>query len=403
MATSITSDPTQPYVDVELFAGAGGLTLGLTEAGFPPQHVFEIDAQCCSTLRYNSESPRPRIKARIHEQDVASVDWSQFTQPVRLLAAGPPCQPFSNGGKQLAHRDQRNQFPSTLRAVRELRPAVVLLENVPGLLRRAVRPYLDYIVRQLTYPSVAHQAPESWQEHNARLLGHCQRSPSDTPEYTVHRWTMNVADYGIAQSRLRVFIVAIRRGLPPVTKPQPTNSRLALIDSQRTGAYWQNRALPPRSRLQWPRRARSDDIAQDTVTQPWVTVRDAIHDLPVPRAEDLRADNHWLIPGARLYTGHNGSELDWPAKTIKAGVHGVPGGENVLLLGDHSHRYFTLREMARLQGFPDDYIFRGTRSQIIRQIGNAVPCTVARTIAHSLRPILDASQHPDGSTPPASG
>ena len=173
-------------------------------------------ARPCDTTR---KHPGHASMPQIHEQDVANVDWSQFSGPVRLLAAGPPCQPFSNGGKHLAQRDQRNQFPSTLRAVRELRPAVVLLENVPGLLRRTFRPYLDYIVRQLACPSVAHRAHESWQEHNARLLDHRRRSGSDEPEYSVHRWTMNVADYGIAQSRLRVFIVAIRRGLPSVTKP----------------------------------------------------------------------------------------------------------------------------------------------------------------------------------------
>ena len=80
----------------------------------------------------------------------------------------------------------------------------------------------------------------------------------------------------------------------------------------------------------------------------------------------------------------------------------MPGGENVLLLDDNTHRYFTLREMARLQGFPDDYIFKGTRSQIIRQIGNAVPCTVAEIIAGSLSTVLDVSRHPGGSRPGAS-
>ena len=86
---------------------------------------------------------------------------------------------------------------------------------------------------------------------------------------------------------------------------------------------------------------------------------------------------------------------------MKAGVHGVPGGENVLLLDNNTHRYFTLREMARLQGFPDDYSFTGTRSQIIGQIGNAVPCKVAQIIARSLKRVLDIAPHynvPNAST-----
>jgi len=77
--------------------------------------------------------------------------------------------------------------------------------------------------------------------------------------------------------------------------------------------------------------------------------------------------------------------LDWPAKTIKAGVHGVAGGENVLLLDNGRHRYFTLREMARLQGFPDDYDFTGPRSRIIGQIGNAVPVELARILGERLK------------------
>ena len=121
------------HIDIELFAGAGGLTLGLTNAGLSPDHLFELDEHCCATLRHNSGGSNPRITAEIHQEDVAEVDWSRFAEPVRLLSAGPPCQPFSHGGKHLADRDDRNQFPATLRAVRELKPAIVLLENVSGL------------------------------------------------------------------------------------------------------------------------------------------------------------------------------------------------------------------------------------------------------------------------------
>ena len=96
-------------------------------------------------------------------------------------------------------------------------------------------------------------------------------------------------------------------------------------------------------------------------------------------------NNHWMIPGARSYTGHTGSQLDWPSKTLKAGVHGVPGGENTLLCDDGSLRYYTLREMARIQTFPDCHYFTGARSSVTRQIGNAVPCDLAAAIASPLR------------------
>src|SRR5437763_173387 len=93
---------------------------------------------------------------------------------------------------------------------------------------------------------------------------------------------------------------------------------------------------------------------------PWLTVRDAISDLPNPeRFPNNNVPDHRFYPGAKSYIGHTGSPLDEPAKTLKAGDHGVPGGENMLASPDGSLRYFTVREAARLQTFPDDYIFEG--------------------------------------------
>ena len=86
----------------------------------------------------------------------------------------------------------------------------------------------------------------------------------------------------------------------------------------------------------------------------------------------------------RAYPGHTGSELDKPSKTIKAGVHGVPGGENMIRYPDGSLRYMTVREAARVQTFPDGYEFCGAWSEGMRQIGNAVPVELARVVAASV-------------------
>jgi DNA (cytosine-5)-methyltransferase 1 len=117
----------------------------------------------------------------------------------------------------------------------------------------------------------------------------------------------------------------------------------------------------------------------------WRTVRDALAGLPepAPRA-DGRFPDHVLMPGARPYPGHTGSPLDRPAKTLKAGDHGVPGGENMLVRPDGSVRYFTVREAARLQTFPDDFVFSGAWSESMRQIGNAVPVALARAVADTV-------------------
>lgn len=102
--------------------------------------------------------------------------------------------------------------------------------------------------------------------------------------------------------------------------------------------------------------------------------------------------NHWKVPGARRYAGHAGSVLDLPSKTIKAGVHGVPGGENTFVDDSGKLRYYTLREMARIQTFPDEHFFCGARIHVTRQIGNAVPCDLAAAMARPLYEILVSRQ-----------
>jgi DNA (cytosine-5)-methyltransferase 1 len=123
--------------------------------------------------------------------------------------------------------------------------------------------------------------------------------------------------------------------------------------------------------------------------QPWRTVRDALSDLPDPAKGGLvEVPNHVFVDGARRYKGHTGSSLDEPAKTLKAGGHGVPGGENMLALDDGTVRYFTVREAARLQTFPDNFVFCGTWTENMRQLGNAVPVMLAENVAMSLAKII---------------
>lgn len=124
---------------------------------------------------------------------------------------------------------------------------------------------------------------------------------------------------------------------------------------------------------------------------PWLTVRDALVGLPEPimEASALFFD-HVLQLGARVYSGHTGSFIDSPAKALKAGVHGVPGGENMLCRVDGSVRYFSVREAARLQTFLDDYRFSGPWSEAMRQLGNAVPVRLAQIVAGSIgRALMD--------------
>ena len=386
------ADPTSP-LDINLFAGAGGMALGLIAAGFSPRLLYEIDPYACTTLRDNAVPVDPPISDGVREVDIRDLAWREIRDlkvPVRLLAAGVPCQPFSLGGKHLADKDPRNLFPEFLNAVRQLNPRAVLIENVRGLLRPSFQPYLTYLLRQLEFPALEPGDEESWHDHDERLRRHLS-SPGVNVQYRVDTQLVNAADYGVPQIRSRAFIVAVRSDIPgEYTFPTPTHSRQALQRVQQNGDYWQRHNVPGPTTS--PSKIESTET--DCNTQlPWVTVRDCISDLPKPALEaNDAAMNHWFIPGAREYRGHTGSSLDWPAKTIKAGVHGVPGGENTVVNGSGDLRYLTLRETARVQTFPDGHLFHGARIHVTRQIGNAVPTTLAWALS---RPLYELLVSPD--------
>jgi DNA (cytosine-5)-methyltransferase 1 len=128
----------------------------------------------------------------------------------------------------------------------------------------------------------------------------------------------------------------------------------------------------------------------ESLLTPWQTVRDALHNLPDPRSNHGIKD-HIFHDGARIYPGHTGSILDAPAKTIKAGDHGVPGGENMIRFSDGTVRYLTVLEAKRLQTFPDDFAIKGVWGEAMRQIGNAVPVLLAETIGLELMKTLSLS------------
>ena len=388
---------------IELFTGAGGLALGIHRAGFQHLLTVEYDRDACDTLRLNVR--RGLIDWPIEEVDVRRFDYGPYPTDIDLLAGGAPCQPFSLGGKHVGQTDGRNMFPEVFRAVRELRPRAFLLENVRGLTRQSFRPYFDYILEQLAFPHVVSLSGEDWSDHKARLLTYhaAGEDVADAPWYqapamrydiTLPR-VLNVADYGVPQERHRVFIIGFRHDLGVRWFfPEPTHSVDALLYSQYVdGSYWQDHGLPRPSvpcRLA-NRVARLARRPKPMMTERWQTVRDAIRDLPEPvnYQHHPNHDNHVGIPDARVYPGHTGSPWDWPAKTIKAGDHGNPGGENMLRTDDGSVRYFTVRELARLQTFPDDWHFASSWSESRRQLGNAVPVDMAELLAQSIGRALE--------------
>jgi len=367
---------------VELFTGAGGLALGLDRAGFQHDLMVEWDAHACSTLTNNWD-----VSDRLYQGDVRHVDFTSLQDDIDLLAGGPPCQPFSLGGNHQGPLDPRDMFPEMIRAVRELRPKTILVENVKGLLRSSFARYFQYILLQFSHPELVARPAESWLDHWARLEQHRKHGLVDRPPYRMQCRLVNAADYGIPQRRQRVFIVGFRSDLGiDWAFPEPTHSAAALHYQQWvTGEYWERHGIPRPMKI--PHLNVRDDPPPDPL--PWQTVRDAIGDLPnFELRPDAEGWGHGFIPGARSYSGHTGSSLDAPSKTLKAGVHGVPGGENTVQCDDGSVRYYTIREAARLQTFPDTYQFTQSWAEHMRQLGNAVPVDLAYHIAQSIQNAL---------------
>ena len=383
---------------VELFAGAGGMAMGTADAGFRHLALLELDRHAVATLKENAiRKAGVQAEIAIEETDVRSFDYARLDGAVvDLLAGGAPCQPFSLGGKHAGQNDDRNLFPEVFRAQRALMPRAVLLENVRGLTRSSFRPYLEYILLQLALPGVAPRDGEAWKEHKARLLdAWAVNDHGDAPAYDVTIGLRECANFGLPQRRGRVFIVAMRTDQGgSVNVPEGGHSEARLAYEQAiSGEYWLRHGLrepqPDSAVVSSPR---------EVAGRAWLTVRDALRDVPPPimgRANGYHP-NHVGIPGARSYPGHTGSPWDEPAKTLKAGVHGVPGGENMLRHDDGAVRYFTVHEAALLQGFPPDYRFAGSRSEAMRQIGNAAPTPVCKAIAASIRKAL-VSRRPSNS------
>lgn len=375
---------------IELFAGAGGLGMGIGKAGFKPERIVEWDRWCCDTIRENRKSGNVLVShwPQPVEGDIRDVDFRDLRGRIELVSGGPPCQPFSLGGKHRAHRDSRDMWSEAVRVVREVEPKAFIFENVKGLTRASFASYLAYIVHQLTYPEVTRRESEDWIEHLARLEQHHTAGPARDLNYRVVWRVLNAANYGVPQRRERVVFVGFRADLGiEWTFPEETHSLDALLWEQcRTNKYWERHRVAGSDRnIDCRLYDRGMRLSMKPTTKAWRTVRDAIADLPEPADfPSLEFHNHRLQPGARSYPGHTGSPIDEAAKTLKAGVHGVPGGENMLARADGSVRYFTVRESARLQTFPDDYRLHGSWTEAMRQLGNAVPVELAKVIGKNV-------------------
>ncbi len=323
---------------IDLFAGAGGLSLGLKNAGWEVAAAIEFDKYAAATHHENFPGTRTM------RTDVRDVDWAAF-KGIDLVAGGPPCQPFSVSGKQLGDKDLRDMVPEFIRIVSIVRPQAFVLENVKGL---ASTKFSDYL----------RTAMKGFEK-----LG-----------YTVHHAVLNSADFGVPQFRERLFVVGMLDGA--FKFPKPTHG--------------------PQRKF------------------PWVTVTDALVGVPhdEPNGAKVAYCKNPVLrksPFAGMLLNGKGRPLNMamPSLTIPASA----GGNRTHLI-DHDGellryhaqlttggkprqgvvkgaRRLTLRECARLQGFPDTFRFLGPKSRQFSQVGNAVPPLLAEVVTRAVRKQLE--------------
>lgn len=338
---------TDPLPTLDLFTGAGGLTIGLGHAGLVPVGASEMDRDALRTFRAAHERYFSESDLTMFEGDIAKHSFRDFRGEVAVVAGGPPCQPYSMGGARRGSLDERDGIPQFIRVVDEVAPEAFIMENVPGLARGSMAPILSSAVAELAD------------------LG-----------FSVSWRVLHAADYGVAQRRQRLFIVGTRSG--EFTWPSPTHGTAT------TPRKTARDVLDPSAPIGTPNLAR----------------------VTFARRPDLRPspfDGHLWNGGGRpidldglvptLLASMGGNKTPWfdlgdvvreYHQSLMAGgqprVGVVPGA-----------RRLTAAEAALIQGFPADMPWHGPTSSKYRQVGNAVPVALAEAVGVSVRAHLDSS------------
>jgi DNA (cytosine-5)-methyltransferase 1 len=319
---------------IDLFSGAGGLTIGFKRAGIETIAALEKNTDAVET--YGSHSPEVEQIC----ENIINADLSRFRGSVDLVYGGPPCQPFSTGGLRKGDGDARNMIPAFLESVALLKPVAVFMENVPGLLVKSRLHYLNGIVNALS------------------SLG-----------FSVSWRVLNSADYGVPQKRRRLFVVGIRgrqywfpRPLYGPGTPRPHVPSGSIISDEPIGE-------PPSCPVVY---AKYPDLRPS----PYAGHVYNGGGRPI----DLSAPCHTILASAGGYKTHWVDTLDTAIdyhRHLRSGGNPregeVPGA-----------RRLSVEESALIQTFPSDLKFAGSRSSRYTQVGDAVPPVLAEVLGREL-------------------
>ncbi|MDE8761968.1 MULTISPECIES: DNA cytosine methyltransferase [Rhizobium] len=329
----LTNLPNGKLTVVELCAGAGGMSLGLEDAGYHPLALFEFDKHAAATLRLN------RPLWNVVEADIREVDFTAYRSAgVDLLVGGPPCQGYSIDGKGLGKDDPRDLLLECARAVREILPRAFVFENVVGLLNARHADHLGNFLKQLKKSG-----------------------------YAVQILRMEADEYGVAQERTRMLFVGMRQAdmgafRAPPTFPQWRSNLGDVLEDLMAANGWTGAK-------EWAEARRNHVVVRDGVAK-----RGALASTVVGRKGGSREKE-----AAR-----------WAAKGIDIATvaDAAPTQQQADMAGSGFLPQLTLRMRARLQGFPDYWDFVGGKDASARQVGNAVPPVIAQAIGLAIRSAL---------------
>ncbi|WP_439273580.1 DNA (cytosine-5-)-methyltransferase [Pseudochrobactrum sp. HB0163] len=336
--------PIRHYKLVELFAGCGGLALGMEKAGFESVLLNEIDPHACKTLRKN------RPGWNVVEGDVSQVDFTEFKDKVDILTGGFPCQAFSYAGKKLGFEDTRGTlFFEFARAVKETNPKVFIAENVRGLLNHedgktlaAIKDVINELGYELVEPRV-----------------------------------LKAIFYQVPQKRERLFLIGIRKDLAKKVEfkwPSPYKRIMTMKDALKAGELYPC-DVPPSEGQKYP--ARKQEIMSKVPSGGYW------RDLPIDLQKEYMQKSFYLGGGK---TGM-ARRLSWdePSLTLTT----APAQKQTERCHPEETRPLTVREYARIQTFPDEWKFEGTVTAQYKQIGNAVPVNLAYAVGRAAVRLLN--------------
>lgn len=338
-----TIKPVRAFSSIELFAGAGGLALGLEQAGFEAIALNEFDKNACNTLREN------RAAWNVIEGDIRNIDFTAF-KGVDFVAGGFPCQAFSYAGKQLGFEDTRGTlFFEFARVIKETNPKVFLGENVKGLL--------------------AHD--------DGRTIETIKNIIADLGYTLIEPKILKAIFYKVPQKRERLMLVGIRNDLVKYAKfkwPAPYKKVLVMRDALKKGELYVN-DVPQSLGQKYPKR-KEEILSLVPQGGYW-------RDLPDELQREYMQGSYFLGGGK---TGM-ARRLSWDSPSLTLTCS--PAQKQTERCHPEENRPLTVREYARIQTFPDEWIFSGALTSQYKQIGNAVPVNLAYAIGRSLISLLN--------------